>query len=465
MKKNKNNINIAILAAGKGTRMKSEHPKVLHPICGKPMIRYILETIKGLTVKNIFMIIGHQKEILLKTLSEQVTPVIQDKQLGTGHAINQLETYFKDQNGTLIVLCADTPFISVKTLKGLLKQHHNSRSSATVLTCRIKNPAGYGRIVKKNGEILKIVEELDADPDEKNIDEINSGIYCFETDALFKALKNVQTNNKKKEYYLTDVIAILHSKGLKTSSFLITNEDEIRGINTKVDLAWAEKYKRKEILNKLMLSGITIIDPDTTFISENTRIGADTVIYPFSIIEGENIIGKNCSLGPQIKIKNCKIGNESEIFFSVINESVIKDKIRIGPFTNIRPQTVVNNEAHLGSFVEVKKSFIGKKTKIGHLSYLGDSIIGNEVNIGAGTITCNYDGIKKYQTIIENDAFIGSDSQLVAPVKVGKGALIGAGSTITKNVPAFSLSLSRMKQINIENGANKKFKNKKQENT
>jgi bifunctional UDP-N-acetylglucosamine pyrophosphorylase/glucosamine-1-phosphate N-acetyltransferase len=464
MNNNKNHLHIAVLAAGKGTRMKSEHPKVLHPICGKPMIQYILETLNSFAVKNIFAVIGHQKEILLKYLPDHLIPVIQDKQLGTGHAINQLDTYFKNQNDTLMVLCADTPFIPVKTLQNLLKQHYNSRSSATVLTCRIKNPTGYGRIVKENGEIRKIVEELDADPYEKNIDEINTGIYCFETDALFKALKSVRTNNKKREYYLTDVVAILHSKGLKTSSFLITNENEVRGINTRIDLAWAEKYKQKEILNKLMLSGVTIIDPDTTFISGNTKIGADTVIYPFSTIEGENIIGKNCYLGPQIKIKNCKIGNESEIFFSVINESVIKDKIRIGPFTHIRPQTIVSNEAHLGSFVEVKKTFIGKKTKIGHLSYLGDSIIGDEVNIGAGTITCNYDGIKKNQTIIENDAFIGSDSQLVAPVKIGKGALIGAGSTITKNVPDYALSLSRTKQINIADGAKRKFNFKKQEN-
>lgn len=357
MNRNKINIHIAVLAAGKGTRMKSEHPKVLHPICGKPMIRYVLETIKNLTAKNIFMIIGHQKEVLLKTLPDQVTPVIQDKQLGTGHAINQLANYFKGKNNTLIVLCADTPFISTNTLKNLLKQHYNSRSKATVLTCRIKNPKGYGRIVKENGEIKKIIEELDAGPNEKKIDEINTGIYCFETDALFKALKSVKTHNKKKEYYLTDVITILHSKGFKTSSFLITNENEIRGINTKIDLAWAEKYKRKEILSKHMLSGVTIIDPDTTFISENTKIGADTVIYPFSMIEGENIIGKKCSLGPQIKIKNCKIGNGSEIFFSVINESTIKDKTKIGPFTHIRPQTIIDNEAHLGSFVEIKKIF------------------------------------------------------------------------------------------------------------
>ena len=381
--------------------------------------------------------------------------------MGTGHAISRLGTYFRNKNGTLIVLCADTPFISAKTLKSLLKKHHNSQSKVTVLTCRIKNPTGYGRVVKENGEINKIVEELDAGPDEKNINEINTGIYCFETGALFSALKNVKTYNKKKEYYLTDVIAILHSKGIKTSSFLMENEDEIRGINTKIDLAWAEQYKRKEILNKHMLSGVTIIDPDTTFISENTRIGADTVIHPFSTIEGENIIGKSCHLGPQVKIKNCKIGNESEIFFSVINESVIKNKIKIGPFTHIRPQTKVNNEAHLGSFVEIKKSSIGKETKIGHLSYLGDSIIGNKVNIGAGTIACNYDGIKKHQTIIEDDVFIGSDSQLVAPVKIGKKALIGAGSTITKNVPAYSLSLSRTKQTIIKDWANKKFKKKK----
>lgn len=455
MSKNKD-VYIAVLAAGKGTRMKSEYPKVLHPICGKPMIQYVFEAIDPLNAKKIFVIIGHEKEILLKTLPKYAVPIIQNKQLGTGHAVNQLADYFKNQAGTLIVLCADAPFISKNTLKNLLEQHQNSNASATVLTCRLKDPTDYGRIVKENGDVKKIVEELDTTADEKNIDEVNTGMYCFETDALFSSLKNISTNNKKKEYYLTDVIEILHSKGFKTSSFLMTNEDEIRGINTKIDLAWAENYKRKEILNRFMLSGVTIIDPAATFISEDTEIGVDTVIHPFSLLEGKNIIGKNCSLGPQIKIKDCEIGNQSNIFFSVVSESVIKDKITIGPFAHIRPQTTIENEAHIGSFVETKKSFIGKKTKVGHLSYLGDCVIGNEVNIGAGTITCNYDGIKKHQTKIENGAFIGSDSQLVAPVKIGNGALVGAGSTITKDVPAHALALSRIQQTNIINGAKRR---------
>lgn len=449
-------VYIAILAAGKGTRMKSEYPKVLHPICGKPMIQYVFEIVNALNAKKIFVIIGHEKEILSKILPKQIIPVMQDKQLGTGHAVNRLSGYFKGKSSCLMVLCADTPFISKNTLKNLLEQHQNSCSSATVLTCRLKDPTDYGRIIKENGNVKKIVEELDATSDEKNINEVNTGIYCFETDALFSSLKNIRTNNKKKEYYLTDVIEILYSKGLKTSSFLMTNEDEIRGINTKIDLAWAENYKRREILNRFMLSGTTIIDPETTFISEDTEIGVDTVIHPFSLLEGKNIIGKNCSLGPQIKIKDCEIGNQNNIFFSVVSETVIKDKTTIGPFAHIRPQTTIENEAHIGSFVEAKKSFIGKKTKVGHLSYLGDCIIGNEVNIGAGTITCNYDGIKKHQTIIENGAFIGSDSQLVAPVQIGKGALVGAGSTITKNVPAHALALSRTQQTNIINGAKRR---------
>lgn len=458
MNKNKG-VYIAILAAGKGTRMKSEYLKVLHPICGKPMIQYVFETVNTLNAKKIFVIIGHEKEILLRTLPKYAVPIIQNKQLGTGHAVNQLSSYFENPpggNACLIVLCADTPFISKNTLKNLLEQHQNSNASATVLTCRLKDPTDYGRIVKENGDVKKIVEELDASPDEKNIDEVNTGIYCFETNVLFSSLKNIQTNNKKREYYLTDVIEILHSRGLKTSSLLTTNEDEIRGINTKIDLAWAENYKRKELLNRFMLSGVTIVDPATTFISEDTEIGVDTVIHPFSLLEGKNIIGKNCSLGPQIKIKDCEIGNQSNIFFSVVSESIIKDKTTIGPFAHIRPQTTIENETHIGSFVETKKSFIGKKTKVGHLSYLGDCVIGNEVNIGAGTITCNYDGIKKHQTKIENGAFIGSDSQLVAPVKIGNGALVGAGSTITKDVPAHALALSRTQQTNIINGAKRR---------
>lgn len=449
-------VYIAVLAAGKGTRMKSEHPKVLHTICGKPMIQYVFETIDPLNAKKIFAIIGHEKETLLKILPKQVKPVIQSKRLGTGHAVHQLNSHLKNETACLMVLCADVPFISKGTLENLLRQHQSSNGSATVLTCRLKNPTDYGRIIKENGNVKKIVEELDASPDEKNIDEVNTGIYCFETDALFSSLKNISTNNKKREYYLTDVIEILHSRGLKTSSFLMTNEDEVRGINTKIDLAWAENYKRKEILNRFMLSGVTIIDPATTFISEDTKIGADTVIYPFSTIEGKNTIGKNCSLGPQVKIKDCEIGNQNNIFFSVVSESIIKDKTTIGPFAHIRPQTTIENEVHIGSFVEAKKSFIGEKTKVGHLSYLGDCIIGNKVNIGAGTITCNYDGIKKHPTTIENNAFIGSDSQLVAPVKIGNGALVGAGSTITKDVPAHALALSRTQQTNIINGAKRR---------
>lgn len=445
-----NKVSVAILAAGEGTRMKSECSKVLHNLSGKPLVRWVLSAVAGLKPEKVFMIVGHRAEQVKTALAEEkLSFVEQSERLGSGHALKQVEKFLKNFVGDVVVLCADTPLIKTATLNELLKYHKKSGNSATVLSSNFENPYSYGRIVRaQNGQVLGIVEEKDATPEQKQIKEINSGIYCFKSPLIWKVLKQIKANNNKKEYYLTDAISILNQMGEKVGAFCNVQSEEIMGVNNRLDLSVAEKIVRLTVLKNLMLNGVTIMDPENTYISADAVISNDTTIYPGTIIEGKVKIGSNCSIGPFSFIKDTVIGNHADIKNSYIVSSKIGDKVKIGPFAHLRPGTDLKNGVRVGNFSEVKNSTINFGAKVNHLSYIGDSIVGVDVNIGAGTITCNYDGVQKHKTIIGDRAFIGSNVNLVAPVKVGSDVVLGAGSTITDDVPSKSLAIARARQIN-----------------
>ena len=441
-------ILILVLAAGMSKRMKSKYPKVLMKILGRPMISYVIENVKKLRPDKITVVIS-PKIIQIKNMFSGVEFVLQHKQLGTGHAVLCAKEKLKNSENVLITY-GDTPLISSNTLRKLINLHMKSDSIATLLTCDARDPTGYGRIIKRDGNIVGIIEESDATDEQKRIKEINSGVYCFKSKYLLEGLNNLKIQNVQGEYYLTDVISYLSEKGCKIESLKCDDEKEILGINTRVDLQNISNIIKIEILKKLMLLGVTIIDETNTFIDIDVNIGKDTIIYPFTIIEGKTKIGEDCIIGPNTIIKNSKIGKGVSIISSYVDEAKILDQCSIGPYSRIRPSSVIGKNTNVGNFVEIKNSKIGQFSQINHLSYIGDAIIGNKVNIGAGTITCNFDGVRKHKTNIKEGAFVGSNSTLVAPVCIGKGAYTGAGSTITKDVPDFSLGVGRGIQRNIE---------------
>ncbi len=448
-----NKISTIILAAGAGTRMKSELPKVLHPICGKPMVLYVLKTIDKLKLDKKIIIIGNKAQMVRSALSDEkqeLTFILQKEQKGTGHAVKQTKKEFVNYDGDVLILYGDIPLLRKETILELMKIHRRNKSSATILTCLMKNPSGYGRIIRdNNGKVVKIIEDKDASLPQKEIKEINTGIYCFNVKKLFEALQLIKPNNKQNELYLTDVIQIFFQKKYKISTLVSRNEEETMGINNRCELAQANDYIRKSILEYWMKNGVTIIHPESTFIDEEVKIDKDVVIYPFTIIEGNSIIKSYCKIGPFSYIKNSSISRNTNVVNSIILDSIVKEEVKIGPFSNIRPGTVLEKNVRVGNFCEIKKSHVKSGSKIPHLSYVGDSEIGEEVNMGAGTITCNYDGKNKFKTIIEDNVFIGSNSNLIAPVKIGKNALIAAGSTINKDIPQEALGIARAKQMNI----------------
>ncbi|MGL4425435.1 MAG: bifunctional UDP-N-acetylglucosamine diphosphorylase/glucosamine-1-phosphate N-acetyltransferase GlmU [Cetobacterium sp.] len=435
-----------ILAAGKGTRMKSELPKVLHKVCGVPMVQKIVETCSKIgSIENI-LILGHKKEEVLKILQDS-DYVVQSEQLGTGHAVKQAKEKLRDFDGTVMVLCGDTPLLKEETLKNLYNYHKTAGAVTTVLTSIYQNPFGYGRILKQDGSVIGIIEEKDATKDIKAIKEVNAGVYCFEAKELLVALEKIDNKNQNGEYYLTDVISINVKDGKKVEAFLLEDNDEILGINSKIELEKANKIMRNRINHKHMENGVILIDADNTYIEESVVIGQDTTIYPGALIQGDTEIGQNCEILGNTRIIDCKIADEVRIESSVLEESIVENKVTIGPFAHIRPKSHLKEEVHIGNFVEVKKSVLEKGVKAGHLTYLGDATVGEKTNIGAGTITCNYDGKNKFKTTIGKNAFIGSDTMLVAPVNIGENALVGAGSVITKDVPENALAVSRSKQV------------------
>lgn len=441
-----------ILAAGQGTRMKSKLYKVLHRVCGKPMVQHVVNQITKLQIQEIVTVIGHGAELVKRELGDVCQYALQAEQLGTAHAVMQAQHALEGKSGVTIVVCGDTPLIRAETMKALFQHHEETGAKATILTATIDNPGGYGRIVRsEGGHVEKIVEHKDASEEERKINEINTGTYCFDNLALFEALKHVSNENVQGEYYLPDVIEILKKQGDIVSAFQTDDFEETLGVNDRVALSEAERIMRRRINEFHMQSGVTIVDPQTTYIEADVEIGQDTVIYPGTMLKGKTKIGSDCHIGPNSEIGDSNVGDETVIRQSAAFESLIGSRVNIGPFAHIRPKSDIHDDVKIGNFVEVKKAIFGEGSKASHLSYIGDAEVGSNVNIGCGSITVNYDGKNKYLTKIEDDVFIGCNSNLVAPVTVGKGAYVAAGSTITKNVPGDALAIARARQENKEN--------------
>ncbi len=448
-----------VLAGGEGTRMKSRLPKVLHQVCGKPMIEYVIERLEELNIDKKLVIIGYKGSLLKEALGKRVDYIWQKEQLGTGHALAQTKEALTGFKGDLLVLSGDTPLLTTQTLKGLIETHRKRDALATILTAILKPPTGYGRVIRHgDGTIRKIVEEEDATIIELANEEVNAGTYCFKEEAIFSALEKIRPENVQEEYYLTDAIEVLTRKGHRVEAYTTDDSREIIGINNRKDLALANKIMREHILDRLMHNGVTIIDPLTTTIDQEVEIGQDTIIYPFTIIEGKTKIGRDCIIGPAVQIRDSRIANKVEIKNSSIQGSIIEEEARIGPYAHLRPESRIGRRAKIGNFVEIKKSTVGSQSRVAHMSYIGDATLGEDINIGAGTITCNYDGFRKYPTFIEDKAFVGSNTNFIAPVKIGRGAVIGAGSTITEDVPPYALAIARGRQKNIKDWAKKRRK-------
>jgi UDP-N-acetylglucosamine diphosphorylase/glucosamine-1-phosphate N-acetyltransferase len=445
-------LHVVILAAGQGTRMKSRMPKVLHRLSGKPLIEYVLEAAQAVDPATVTMVVGHGADSVRSFVGERQNAnwVFQEPQLGTAHALQQAEPYLKGQQGTLVLLSGDVPMLRGATLKQLVDAHRTTRASATVLTAIVDRPYGYGRIVRSRGRLARIVEERDASTAVRQIREINGGIYAFDLAPLFDALRGIASQNAQGEYYLTDLVAIYRRRKLRVETLLVDNPQEIRGINSRTELAEVSRIVRQTKNEELMAAGVTIIDPATTYIEPDVQVGADTVIHPGVAIEGQSRIGAACEIHSNVRIVDSEIADKVIIQdFCLILGSRIAESASVGPFAHLRPENVVGERAKIGNFVELKKTTLGPGAKANHLAYLGDATIGAHVNVGAGTITCNYDGTSKHPTVIEDEAFIGSDTQLIAPVRIGKGAYVAAGSSITEDVPPGALGIARGRQTNV----------------
>jgi bifunctional UDP-N-acetylglucosamine pyrophosphorylase / glucosamine-1-phosphate N-acetyltransferase len=460
---------VIILAAGLGTRMRSALPKALHLLAGKALIRHVLDAARQLGPGKTAVVLGHQAERVREAIDGyDVEIVLQAEQLGTGHAVRQAADIIAAAEGPVIVLCADTPLLTAGTLISLVEAHSRGKAAVTVMTAMAENPAGYGRVVRGRSGVMRIVEEKDATAAQKRIGEVNTGIYCFEKKFLLSALGGIKNRNAQGEYYLPDTIALARKKKLKVAAVLCPDSDEAMGINTRFDLSQAEMVLQARTNLRWMLEGVTLPDPATVFIGTDVVIGRDSIVYPNVRLEGKTTLGEGCSVYPGSRIVDSTLGSNIAIKdCCVIEDSRIEDRASVGPFAHLRPGTVLGAGSRIGNFVEVKKSVIGEGSKANHLAYLGDATIGRNVNVGAGVITCNYDGYKKHQTIIEDGVFVGSDAQLVAPVRIGRDALVAAGATVTHDVPAEALVISRVPQEIREGvaGRRKKMKQKKDANT
>ena len=446
-------VHVVVLAAGKGTRMKSALPKVIHRVCGSPMIELVLKTAQVLRPRRIVVVVGHQADVLRQALGgrPELTFVVQEPQLGTAHALLTTEAALSGARGTVVLLSGDVPMLSRETLERLVDRHQKTDAAATVVTAVVDNPHGYGRIVRSGERIARIVEERDASSTEREIHEINSGIYAFALDGLFDAIRGIAAENAQREYYLPDLVAIYRARGLEVETLTVTNPDEIRGINSRAELAEVGRLMRERKNAALMAAGVTLDDPATTYVAPDVEVGADTILRPGVSLEAGTRIGSGCDIHSGARIINSTIGdNVTVLNHCVIGDSTVESGATVGPFAHLRAHTHVRERAKAGNFVELKNTTIGAGSKAMHLSYLGDATIGEAVNIGAGTITCNYDGVKKNATVIEDRAFIGSDSQLIAPLTIGEGAYVGSGTTVREDVPAGALAVSAGKQRTIE---------------
>jgi bifunctional UDP-N-acetylglucosamine pyrophosphorylase / glucosamine-1-phosphate N-acetyltransferase len=454
-------LEVIILAAGLGTRMKSATIKILHRAAGRPIIEYVLDLASLVCERPPIVVVGHQRESVQKAIGDRARFAVQEQALGTGHAVMQAVQALEEggiAGHRFLILSGDVPLTRPETLRKLLEQHEREGNALTLLTMKPSDPGMYGRIVRDaSGAVQHIVEAKDASDDEKKIGEVNAGIYVFDGEQLFDNLRNLSTNNAQGEYYLTDLLGTLREQGHRVGAVVADDPIEALGVNSRSELAVVEAEIQRRVVTKLMREGVTFRNPNTVVVDSTVMIGADTVVYPFVTLEGRTKIGEGCVIEPGVHLIDVTVGDDVHVKTGTVAEdAVIEDEATVGPYAHLRPGTHLGRKVKVGNFVETKKARLGEGSKASHLSYLGDAEIGADVNIGAGTITCNYDGVNKHKTVLEDGVFIGSDTQLVAPVRVGKGAYVGAGSTITKDVPPDALALSRTPQKTIEGWASRK---------
>ena len=455
------NVAALVLAAGKSTRMKSRTPKALHPLLGRPLLRFALAAAAGAGAHRTVLVVGHEAEAVQAAMGPDFEYVLQAEQRGTGHAVQMAETLLADWDGPLLVLPGDAPLITAELLRALIDTHARSNAAATLLTATLPDAGSYGRIVRDgpDGPVRAVVEARDATPEQLLIGEIGTSIYAFDPPKLFAALRQVTPQNAQGELYLTDVIALLASQGERIEALISEDADVVKGVNTRVELVELSQVLQTKVQRRLMLGGVTIIDPATTYIEDTVNVGQDTVIHPFSILSGVTDIGDECQIGPGARLSDARIGSNVHVRDSYVTASEVGDGTRIGPFANIRPGSVVGKNVKIGDFVELKKATLHDNVSAGHLAYLGDAEVGADTNIGAGTITCNYDPFRtptKNKTTVGAGAFIGTHSTLVAPVNVGDGAYTAAGSVITDDVPGDALGIGRARQVNKDGWVAKK---------
>lgn len=453
-------LTAVILAAGKGTRMKSKLPKVLHTVGGRPMLEHVLDAAEAAGCRENVVVIGHGAELVRTVVDGRARIAIQEEQLGTGHAVLQAEEAMEDFTGTVMILCGDTPLLEAEELKKFYEGHVASGAAATVMSAVVEDPSGYGRILRDaDGTVAGIVEEKDADAAQKAIREINTGNYCMEAPLLFEVLKTLGNDNAQGEYYLTDVLARLRTLGKKVGGVVTADSEMTMGVNSRRHLAQAEGVMRRRILEHWMDEGVTIMDPASTFIEKTVSIQPDTVIYPYTWLQGETVIGEDCQIGPHVRLENVKAAAGCQLHFLYAHDCIVEAGATAGPYVHLRPDSVIGEGVKIGNFVEVKNSTVGAGSKLPHLQYIGDTDMGKNVNMGCGCITVNYDSKFKHRTVIGDNAFVGCNSNLVAPVAVGANTYIAAGSTITKDVPEDALGVGRARQANIEGWA-RRFREK-----
>jgi len=450
-------VTAIILAAGEGKRMRSRQPKILHRLCGRPLVGYPLRLARTFA-DRVVMVVPPSADGVAQVAGEGVLTVVQRERLGTGHAVVQAKDACGE--GTILVLPGDMPLLTVETIERLLNHHKAASAAATLLTAIVDNPAGYGRVLRQRGRVARIVEDRDATDDQKKINEIGTSVYCFDARRLWSALAEVRPDNDQGEYYLTDVVAILSRAGATVEAVTVADPSEAQGVNDRKQLAAVAVVQRRRILDRLMESGVTIVDPASTYIEDTVTLGPDTVVQPQTVIEGATVIGSECVIGAGSHVSGSRLADRVVLKpYSIIEEAAIDEDATLGPFCHLRPGCHIGAGAEIGNFAELKKSRVGKKTKIHHVSYMGDATLGERVNVGAGTITCNYDGQRKHPTVIGDGVFVGTNSSLVAPLTIGEGAYVAAGSVITRDVPPGALALERSPQVVKDGWAAKRKSN------